>query len=200
MTNKTDLELISLIRENGSSKAFQEVCRRYENLFYKICHRYSSVIIGLGYNFTEILSEKNVTILKCINNFDPSKKTKLSTHIGNYTRYFCQNVINKKSIHLVQKPDDSNFLNYEDFTNFQDQVHKVKDNENVQYVKSLVSQFKDERIRKIFDLRYFSSNNMSWPEIGEKISISYQTVINLHNHGLNIIRNKMNSEVLFDKI
>ena len=60
---------------------------------------------------------------------------------------------------------------------------------------------KDKRIKKVFELRYLGSDGKeSWSRIGENMSVSTQTAINLHDRGLKVLRKKMGSEVFFDKL
>ena len=70
------------------------------------------------------------------------------------------------------------------------------------FICNLISQFKDERMKKVFELRYFSgSKKMTWVNIGSKLKVSAQTAINLHNKGKDMIRKKFDSDlVIADKI
>src|SRR4051812_24058827 len=101
----TDKELIRLIK-NGDSDAFEEVCRKYENIFYKVCQKYVGALSNCGVNIQDIFDEKNYIIFHCVKTFKPSKKAKLSTWIGNYARYLCLNSIASRKFILPTTDDD----------------------------------------------------------------------------------------------
>ena len=63
------------------------------------------------------------------------------------------------------------------------------------YMFNLLSRIKDKRIKKIFELRYFGGEGrMTWTVISDKVNVSSQTAINLHNKGLSILKKKMKKE------
>jgi hypothetical protein len=50
-------------------------------------------------------------------------------------------------------------------------------------------------------MRYFEdASNQTWTKIGKKMNMSTQNAINLHNKGVQILKNKLTSKDLFDKI
>ena len=70
-----------------------------------------------------------------------------------------------------------------------------------EFTGNILSQLKDSRIRKIFSLRYSSAEKKpSWCIIAEKLQISTQTAINLHNKGISILRKKIKSEKFLDNV
>jgi DNA-directed RNA polymerase sigma subunit (sigma70/sigma32) len=70
-----------------------------------------------------------------------------------------------------------------------------------EYITLLLDQLKDERISKIFNMRYFETDTtQTWTKIGKKMNMSTQNAINLHNKGVQILKNKLTSKDLFDKI
>jgi DNA-directed RNA polymerase specialized sigma subunit len=81
----------------------------------------------------------------------------------------------------------------------------LKDNffkeELKEYIFEILNSLQDQRIHKIYNLRYFSNKkNMPWKKIGKKLNISTQTAINLHNKAMVLLKNKLNSKNCFDKI
>ena len=66
---------------------------------------------------------------------------------------------------------------------------------------SLLEQIKDQRIYEIFNMRYFQDpSSQTWTKIAKKLNMSTQNAINLHNKGVQILKNKLTSKDLFDKI
>ena len=111
LSSLPDLQLISMVKKNGSSEAFSEICRKYENIFFKIIHKYSATLSSVGVFVQDIFDEKNHIIYNCILSFDPKRGTKLSSHIGNYSRFLALNSINARKFIISSSNEDvSKFL------------------------------------------------------------------------------------------
>jgi DNA-directed RNA polymerase sigma subunit (sigma70/sigma32) len=69
-----------------------------------------------------------------------------------------------------------------------------------EYVVNILEKMKDERIKRVFKLRYFADFNKknTWVEIGKMMKVSPQTAINLHNRGQLMIAKKINSKLFAD--
>ena len=136
----------------------------------------------------------------CVKSYNPSKKTKLGTWIGNYARYLCLNSINTRKF-IVPTTDNDIQKHIEDSQATDDYLKsKTYSQEDYLYVMNLLQQLKDKRIIDIFKLRYFGRRRMIWTQIAKKINVSTQTAINLHNKGLNMLRMKMSSKTISDII
>jgi DNA-directed RNA polymerase specialized sigma subunit len=73
----------------------------------------------------------------------------------------------------------------------------VNDNKEIkEYTINLLDQMKDVRIKKIFMLRYFTESKQknTWQKIGEKMDVSTQTAINLHEKGRKMLATKFKSK------
>lgn len=198
--DSTDIHLIELVKNSGDNDSFKEICSRYENVFYKICQKYASTLMSVGVDPKDIFEEKNCIILDCIKKFDPSKNTKLSTFIGNYARYLCLNSINERKFIMPSMPDDtSKFIEEkQQKTNYNNESFNKED---YNYVANLLEQLKDERIKQIIYLRYFANNKkMIWSDVSKKMGISTQTILTLHGRGMELLRNKIKSHNISDKI
>lgn len=197
---KTDLELVRKIKNDADDDAFKEVCRRYENIFYKICQKYINALSMSGVNPQDIFDEKNYIIFHCVSTFKPNKKTKLSTWIGNYARYLCLNSINSRRFILPSTDEELNrhLENSQSRENYLSTLNSTQD--NYDYILNILKQLKDERIIEIFRLRYCSPKKMIWSSIAKKMNLSTQTAINLHNKGLELVRNKIKSKNISDVI
>ena len=197
LVSKSDNELVAEVRE-GDSASFQEVCRRYENVFFKMCQRYFHALSSSGVNPQDIFDEKNCIIFNCVRSFDPKRKTKLSTHIGNYARYLCLNSINERRF-FAPTTEDHVMQDIEDEQAKLAFLHSSRPSkETFNYVLNLLSQLKDPRISLIFRYRYLEPKRLIWNEISKKMKISTQTAINLHNKGLKLLRLKLKSNNISD--
>ena len=188
---KTDIQLVRAVRNKASSEAFEEICRRYQDIFYKICQKYSPALSASGVYIQDIFNEKNIIILHCVNTFDHKKGVKLSSWIGNYARYLCLNSINERKFIAPANDEEIKTKIEENQTKqlFFENQNNLK--EYREYVVDILDQLKDERIKQIFHYRYFDDKKMIWDKIAKKINSSPQTVMSLHKKGLILIKNKI---------
>ena len=125
--------------------------------------------------------------------FNPSKKVKFATWLGNQIRFFCLNTLNKNpnknTINLENQQID-NYTN--DALNF---LESKKIQHEIEYIFDILSKLKDPRIKEVFNLRYFNgAKKTGWSSIGKKIGVSTQTAINLHKRGITILNKKIKSK------
>ncbi len=200
LTIKTDKQLISLVRNKNSSAAFEEICRRYENVYYRICYKYASSLLNVGIDPNEVYQEKNYIIYHCVKTFKTNKKTKLSSWIGNFARYLCLNSIHSKKF-IIPDSQENEIKDYFDIASTQNYFNPLFNTEDVNYVTHLLGQIKDKRISDVFHYRYFHNDKrMIWTDIGKKLHLSPQTIINLHRKGIDLIKNKMESKNISDNV
>ena len=84
-----------------------------------------------------------------------------------------------------------------DFFNNKDiLITEDKNTDTYSYLLSLLSSFKDERIKKVYELRYFSGEEKlaTWNSIAKKLGVSTQTAINLHEKTRSFLKNKVQSK------
>jgi RNA polymerase sigma factor (sigma-70 family) len=196
--DKTDNQLIRLVKNVSDGEAFEEICRRYENVFYKVCQKYSNSLSYAGIHTQDIFDEKTFIIYHCVKTFNQKKKTKLSTWIGNYARYLCLNSINSRKF-ILPNSDDESLSNLEATQVTQNYLAKGYTAEDYDYILNIIGQLKDKRVPQIFKYRYFSHpKKMKWARIAKKMNISTQTAINLHNKGILMLRKKVKSQNISD--
>ena len=64
--------------------------------------------------------------------------------------------------------------------------------EKCDLIFSILERVKDDRLIEIYKMRYFSGKKLTpWSKISKKLKISTQTVINLHNKGKKLLKNKL---------
>lgn len=195
--DRSDSDLIKEVKSNNCEDSLKKLISRHSSLCYKIYFKYSSTLSKCGIDFEEALKEKDYVLWKSIQTYDPERKTKFSTWLGNFTRYHCLNLINQKKHtisldideirHCIDKKAAEEATGYEELREFKD------------FCMNILSQVKDKRIKKIFELRYFSGEaKLTWNKISDSLGISIQTAINLHERGRKILRKKVSSENLED--
>jgi len=65
-----------------------------------------------------------------------------------------------------------------------------KNKELNSFIFNELNKIKDERIKRVYSLRYFSGEKMTWSKIGDRLGFSSQTAINLHKRGADILKRK----------
>jgi len=195
-----DNQLIWRVKVRKCDISLIELIKRHSRLFYKISQKYFPFTVRPNSQSVEdIIGSCDSIIYEAVLEYKPRKKVKFSTWLGNFVRYKCLNYLNKNSKLIDTDQDKMDFFfqkkSLENFGN-------VKRKDDYVFVNSLISQFKDDRMKKVFELRYFSGlKKMTWVDIGKKLELSAQTAINLHNRGKAILKKKFDSELNFaDKI
>ncbi len=148
----SDINLIEKVKGDSCSDSFIELSKRHSDLFYKICHNYLLTLNSFGVATTDIFEEKDFVFLNAIKKFDPNKKVLFSTWLGNYTRYFCLNRINKakKMPELGDEEEIESVFNQTSISQFE----TPKNSLNSDIVYSLLNGCDDVRVKNIFKLRY----------------------------------------------
>lgn len=194
-----DLELISNIKKDiCTDDCLKQLESRHSGICHQMIKRYYNSFVEKGIDPIDVTNEKNYIIYQSVLNFDESKNVKFSTWLGNQMRYYCLNCLNKnKNVVFFDNPTIIDMIDKKDYK--ENQSFFTEKN----YIFNLISQLKDPRIKKIFELRYFLSSNkklMSWSKIGKKLKISTQTAINLHNKTIDFLNNKYKSKNFLDKV
>jgi RNA polymerase sigma factor (sigma-70 family) len=196
MEKKTDSQLTKKLKRDGCEQSFLELCRRYENVYYKICQKYRYALIKAGVQPEDVFAEKDLIVLKCALTFDPSRKTKFSTWLGNYAKFTCLNFVNsKKFIFNADTEELHSFMEEAQYTSdIQDFTEEAK------IALKILNELQDERIKKIFKMRYFRDKKKdgTWKKISEELGMSIQTAINLHKKGLRLLKNRLNKKINID--
>jgi len=197
LKDKTDNQLIKLVQTKNCEESLKILIERHTPLCFKMYKKYIPSFNVKNIDINEVYQQKDFTIYKTIKSFKTDKKTKFSTWLANQIRYQCLNTINKKEDILYLEPPELQYI----IDKEKIETNTDKLNELREYINSLLDQLKDIRISKIFNMRYFETgSNQTWTKIGKRMNMSTQNAINLHNKGVQILKNKLTSKDLFDKI
>jgi RNA polymerase sigma factor (sigma-70 family) len=196
INNLPDVDLVIRIKEDACSESFKEISSRHSNLFYKVCQSHVRTFYAMGYNPNDILEDKDIVILEAVQKFDPSKKVKFSTWLGNYTRYFCLNKLNKiKAVPErgteIEMAATFDAASVERFENTEIPL-------DLDAIFNTLSSTDDPRISNIFKLRYDTdlTKKRTWAKIAEQLNLTVQTTIQLHKKGLKWLREEIANENL----
>jgi len=199
----SDRDLALKVKDERCSQSVLELAERHIGIFNKIYKNYSKPLSGVGYSYDAFKNDINLIVFKASKSFKDEGGSKFSTWLCNHTRYFCLNEINSKNKKNRIKIDLKDFLEDDGRLVSDSHSQKEKIKGEAEYIMNLLSEMKDKRISKVFDMRYFGETDKSklpWSKIGEKLGISTQTAINLHEKGTRLVRHKINSNNNEDKI
>jgi RNA polymerase sigma factor (sigma-70 family) len=187
-----DNELIQDVLNQNDSYALKELELRHSGICHKMIKKYYHNMIQSGIDPEDVIAEKTYVIYKSVMNFNPDKNVKFSTWLGNQMRYHCLNTINKNNHHITMEDAAIKNIIEKNQIKMNNQITTFK--EKADMIFSILDRSKDKRIKKIYKLRYFNNKKlMSWANIGKKMKLSTQTVINLHNKGKAFLKNKLTS-------
>jgi len=193
--NVSDNYLVERIRIANCEPSLKELIKRHAPLCFKIIKRYSGSFYANNINIAEASNEKNLIIWNSAKSFSIEKKVKFSTWLANQVKYSCLNALNKKSKDRLIATEDKilDLLNETETKDENDTLFEFTDN--------ILAQLRDRRVKQIFSMRYSHEyKKPSWCVIADKMKISTQTAINLHNRGIQILRKKIESEKFLDTI
>lgn len=191
-----------MIEEDIAIKEIQAE-KNVESNLSKIIDKHSGIFIEMVKHYVpenseysnrdDLLSEKDYHIYKAIKSFDFSKNVKFVTHLGNQAKYLCLNTYNKNKkkpeINCEEiKLDWISFLSEEEHMSH---IIKSDSKELFKKINNYLEKHKDERVKKIFELRYFSYKDNKikpWRLIYKEIGMSIQGCINLHKKTIKELR------------
>ena len=184
-----DQGLIKRVKMDACNESLKELIRRHSGLCYKVISQYLPTVQSKGKNYQDLAANKDYFLYKAALSFNLNKKVKFSTWLGNYVRYKCLDFLNESNFSSIAKPQEAlNQINKKAAANFEDEFNLRRKKE---CVFDILFDLKDQRISKIYKLRYFTTHpKMTWKKIGEKIGVSTQTVINLHEKGKKMVKIK----------
>jgi len=186
----SDLTLISQIQDKKDQDSLLELIDRHSGIFHSMVNYFMSNP-ALSLDKSYLVGEKDSTIYDSALNYDPNRKTKFSTHLANQTKWKCLNLLNKKKKNReVFIDDDSNYIepSCESF------IYDINKGEALSVFKKCLKIEKDERVKKIVDMRYETGDNKltPWRLIAEELDLSIQGCINIHNKFINKVKKEGN--------
>jgi len=190
-TTPPDIELVENIKNTNCEDSLKVLISRHSPLCYDVCRKYAPAMCNSGLHVEDVTSEKDYLIYKSAMSFNPDKKTKFSTWLGNQVRYHCLNSMNKNNLIATEDSQIDYFLHKDLDDDPKDSVP-----EQMEYIENLINQSKDKRIKKVIQIRYFENPNKKtpWNKVADKMGVSTQTAINLHNKAVKMIRYKMTNK------
>jgi hypothetical protein len=190
----SDLELVEEVKASSCGTSLVELCDRhgaiYSAIIAKLSQRYGNWFVT-----SELLNDKALVIYNSALKYDPERKTKFSTFVGNEAKWHYLNKCNQQKRLYRQGSVPDNFL--ELFATEESHETKVAKEDTLTYIFKTLGRHPDRRISKIFKLRYeIGKKNkvMPWHLVGKEIGLSAQGCINIHKVGIKFLQEKLKKE------
>ncbi len=193
INEEIDTLLIDKVKMYNDEKALCELINRHSGIYINIINRYGGKSLNQS-QIKDMIDDKNYQIYKAAIEYNFSK-SKFSTFLANKTKYIClTNKTNNKK--------NSNIVNFDDIEWNQgdgrfDPSEESSRNEFFSKIFNLINHHKDLRVKAIFKERYFSNTNgklKAWKDIAEKVDLSIQGCINIHNRAVKEFQEKIINE------
>jgi len=192
MENLSDLELINKIKkEEEVESCLEELINRHSGIYLEIVNSFLRNCDNSSIR-DEIISEKAYAIYNTALKYDETRGAKFSTFLGNEAKWICLNASNKNKKFVALNDQTFDFEKIKAETN----IEKIKQEEEI--LKSFneeLEKVNDERIKKIFKMRYSGNRKLTpWRKISKKMNLSIQGCINIHNAALKTISKNIRSK------
>jgi hypothetical protein len=179
----TDPELTDLIKEADNEQALCLLVERHSGIYVDMVRKFGSKSLP-NTDVHDIINEKDYVIYKAALDYDENK-AKFSTHVGNKAKYLClsKKTLSKKNSRMI--PFDS--IDYAEESSELHPDENCEINENFNSIIKMINLHPDNRVKVIFKERYFGGERgklNTWKNIGDKIGISAQGCINIHDKTL----------------
>lgn len=195
----SDFELIDSIKNNVDVEdSLKELISRHSGIYYSMVKRFfPRATSKVNVDMELIFGSKDYVIYDSVLSYDRTRGTKFSTHVGNQTRFFCLNHINKAKPYSPVEPKEMEKTVAEE-----EVIHDKIDQTISSRIVEIIKDIPDKRVQEIFRRRYLDSQGKRatpWSKIYKHIphgriknkSLTIQGCINLHNKALKEIRRKI---------
>ena len=182
----SDLKLVQNIKkEEKIEESINGLLVFHGGLINRISSKYDRPLFDVGSSAEEIMKERHYIIYKAAQTYDTERKTKFSSYLGSYTRWYCLNKINKKE--KLEFVSDEHLENH---------AAEITDHNIKEHIHYLLEKIHDPRIKKVIELRYFSgAKTPSWNSIAKTMGVSGQTCNNWFRRGVKIINSLIKETV-----
>ena len=182
----SDLSLIQKVKKTRDEDSLLQLIERHSGIYHSMVNHFMSHPQN-ALDKSQMVDEKDSTIYSAALNYDPPRKTKFSTHLANQTKWKCLNLLNKNKRNREFFIDESE-SHYE--PSCESFLSDLKKEEVFSLFKKCLEKEKDERVKKIIDIRYDTPDNKltPWRKISKALDMSIQGCINIHNRFLEKVK------------
>lgn len=186
LDTKLENQLIKKVKDERCSNSILKLVEKYRKMGVSLISRHKPNNTSSYTSPTDIEDRLTSCVYSAADKFDPSKGTKFSTWLAHQIIYSLLN--EKRNLNLnnyIEIDEVENVLKDEKYAS------KAKENEFFEDVFYTLSELKDPRILRIFQMRYTEGKKARWKEIGDVIGYSGETARLLHRKGLQFLRQKI---------
>lgn len=184
-----DVECVKNIQDSCDEDSLKLLIERHSGIYVDMVNRFIKEPY-LNEIKADLISDKDTFIYECAQTYNPAKKAKFSTYLGNKIKWRCLNLFNNpknKNLHhkLVPMSHATSLFHRPDI------FREVDYHEREEIIYQVLDKYPDDRAVEIFRLRYIEGDNnkvMSWKKIAKKLDLSSQGCIDIHNKLINTIR------------
>jgi len=192
----SDEELVKNIKEDRNPQDnLSELINRHSGIYLEMINGYTTKSLNQSFR-DEMLADKEYQIYASALKYNPEKGAKFSTYLGNETKWKCLNFYNKNKRH-PSIPIQEELIDFFNYKFVEENSPNIIKNEIFQKIISKAKQHPDQRVGKIFHLRYVEGRNntvMPWKYISSKLKLSIQGCINIHNTAIKQLQQSFNKE------
>jgi len=192
----SDEELVKNIKEDRNPQDnLSELIDRHSGIYLEMINGYTTKSLNQSFR-DEMLADKEYQIYVSALKYNPEKGAKFSTYLGNETKWKCLNFYNKNKRH-PSIPIQEELIDFFNYKFVEENSPNIIKNEIFQKIISKAKQHPDQRVGKIFHLRYVEGRNntvMPWKYISSKLKLSIQGCINIHNTAIKQLQQSFNKE------
>jgi len=192
----SDEELVKNIKEDRNPQDnLSELIDRHSGIYLEMINGYTTKSLNQSFR-DEMLADKEYQIYASALKYNPEKGAKFSTYLGNETKWKCLNFYNKNKRH-PSIPIQEELIDFFNYKFVEENSPNIIKNEIFQKIISKAKQHPDQRVGKIFHLRYVEGKNntvMPWKYISSKLKLSIQGCINIHNTAIKQLQQSFNKE------
>lgn len=189
----SDQELVELVKKDADNDAMKELVTRHSGIYINMVKSYG----GKSFNqnqLSDFINQKDTVIYEAAQQYNP-EKSKFSTFLANKTKFLCLSEKTKfqKNTREVRF-DDIDFCQKDSSLNPEEYCIE---HETMEKILEMIMSYEDERVGKIFHLRYFCGKGkkmLPWKEVAEKLELSAQSCINIHDRTLELFKNRIKNE------
>ena len=159
--------------------------------------RSNKIKTSQGHIIEEVKDSINLVFYEAAMRFDESRNMKFSTYLAQWCFWFFCKTKQKYEVKIRGSAEYADFVVQNSVNSQFSQSHKTEE-ELLRKVKKIIENTEDETVRKIFEMRYFSSSGkklVTWKKISEKLNLTPQCCSYIHNKTIKQIKKKIKNEV-----
>lgn len=175
----SDIELVKLVQEQKDSAALTELINRHSGMYNAIAQKYSGFSDKI--QLSELKDDKAYNMYQWIIRYKEDKGMKLSTFIGEMTRYMCLDTLNAA-------PDKVEITETNEPITNENIAERTAADDSVTMAKARANRVSDPRFWEILKLRHFGDKTKTWRDIGRQIGMTGQGALNIYNRHIDKVK------------